>query len=116
MNVLQQDSNAVSQLTSLSLRGQFVRREEDQRALRSRSLDELADALDEAARVLATLDLGEEQISTALDLHARILAARVETNSLKLSGTGRDRQLAESERAAILWQGCERPLVGRVRW
>ena len=57
-------------------------------------LDELADALDEAARMLAHSTLARNRFRRRSTFTHRILAARAETNSLRLSGADRDRQLA----------------------
>ena len=52
---------------------------------RARWLAELADALDEAHRLLFELDLGDAGAGDALDLYVRIEAARLEVQSLRLS-------------------------------
>jgi hypothetical protein len=52
---------------------------------RARWLAELAEALDEAHRLLFELDLHDHGAAEALDLHVRIEAARLEVQSLRLS-------------------------------
>lgn len=52
---------------------------------RARWLADLAEALDEAHRILFELRLPEERAAEGLDLYARIEAARLEVQSLRLS-------------------------------
>jgi hypothetical protein len=52
---------------------------------RARWLAELADALDEALRLLLELDLNGGAAAEARDLYVRIEAARLEVQSLRLS-------------------------------
>lgn len=52
---------------------------------RARWLAEVADALEQAHRLLFELDLKEDSAAEALDLHLRIEAARLEVQSLRLS-------------------------------
>lgn len=51
---------------------------------RARWLSELADTLDEAHRLLFELDLDEDSVPSARDLYARIEAARLEVQMLRM--------------------------------
>lgn len=52
---------------------------------RARWLAEVADALEQAHRLLFELDLENDAAAGALDLHVRIEAARLEVQALRLS-------------------------------
>ena len=52
---------------------------------RARWLADVADALDQAHRLLFELDLESDVTADALDLYVRIEAARLEVQSLRLS-------------------------------
>lgn len=52
---------------------------------RARWLADVAEALDEAHRILFELKLPEERAAEALDLYVRIEGARIEVQSLRLS-------------------------------
>jgi hypothetical protein len=58
-------------------------------AARARWLAELSDALDETQRLLARLELREEQQAAGVELFLRIEAARLEVQSLRLSRQSR---------------------------
>jgi hypothetical protein len=65
---------------------------------RARWLSELADALDQAHRVLFELDLDEDSVPCARDLHVRVEAARLQVQMLMLS-----RSIARSKETGPDW-------------
>lgn len=62
---------------------------------RARWLAEVADALEQAHRLLFELDLENDATADALDLYVRIEAARLEVQSLRLSRTVAPRNPAD---------------------
>ena len=50
---------------------------------RSRCLEQLSDALDQASNLLLTMEFQEEHHATAVDVHLRMQIARLEAESLK---------------------------------
>jgi hypothetical protein len=60
-----------------------VQRHIEQRSTgRSRCLEQLTKALEEASNLLLTLEFQKEQYATAIDLHVCMQIARLETESL----------------------------------
>ena len=56
----------------------------DQRSTaRSRCLEQLSNALEEASKLLLTLEFQTEQHATAIEVHLRMQIARLEAESLK---------------------------------
>jgi hypothetical protein len=62
---------------------------------RARWLAEVADALDQAHRLLVELDVQNDATADALELHLRIEAARLEVQSLRLSRSVAPRRRSE---------------------
>jgi len=61
-----------------------VQRHNEQRSTgRSRCLEQLSDALDQASNLLLTMEFQEEHHATAVDVHLRMQIARLEAESLK---------------------------------
>jgi hypothetical protein len=76
-------------------------------AIRARWLAELSEALDSAQRLLARLNLADAD-SAALELYARIEAARFEVQSLRLSRQGIQRDEDDPKWTGFIgWQSGE---------
>lgn len=66
-------------------------------AKRARWLAELAGAIDQAQMLAFRLGVAEGESAEAKDLHARLEAARMEVESLRLGGFGAARQQTDCE-------------------
>ena len=75
---------------------------------RARWLADVAEALEEARRLLLKLNLDGERLPVARELHLRIEAARLEVQSLRLSRSLQSRpQSAPEWTESLPWQSDE---------
>lgn len=73
-------------------------------AERARWLAELADALDDAQKLMWNLGQGVFRTPEAMELYVRIETARLEIRSLRLSRRAPDQQLPDPKWSELPWE------------